>query len=189
VWEGSCKSQRHMSESDLSAVAGMKRPFAQLGEDFACGAEPKTSRLSAIEHKTPRLSAIEHSAKSKSRTRWTALWRAAEVPEPPGSGDGRGLGHARPSAWAWQGGLSGMPGISKLHFIETKEERFCAFSDQRHHLRVPKSRTYSWLRAEKGLDWTEKEACPISATTPTREGGRAVEGGERKTSESLPSRH
>jgi len=34
-----------MSESDLSAVPGMKRPFAQLGEDFACGAEPKTPRF------------------------------------------------------------------------------------------------------------------------------------------------
>ena len=45
----------------------------------------------------------------------------------------------------------------ELRFIETKpkilkQEKFCVFSDQRQHLRVPKSRTYSWLRAEKGLD-------------------------------------
>jgi len=63
----------------------------------------------------------------------------------------------------------GMSSVSQccreLRFIETKnpkQERFCVFSDQRQHLRVPKSRTYSWL---------------------------AVDGGERKRSESLPSRH
>ena len=50
--------------------------------------------------------------------------------------------------------LSVLPGIA-IYRDETrnpKQERFCGFSDQRQHLRVPKSRTYSWLRAEKGLD-------------------------------------
>ena len=52
----------------------------------------------------------------------------------------------------------------KLEFEdETKnpnQERFCVFSDQRQHLRVPKSRTYL-----------------------------TVGGGERKRSEGLPSPH
>ena len=55
-----------------------------------------------------RLSAIDQVEESDSLDSPLAGCRIhTEVPEPPGSGDGRGLGHARPSAWArWQGGLS-----------------------------------------------------------------------------------
>ena len=65
----------------------------------------------------------------------------------------------------------------ELRFIETKPK---ILNKKGFVLSVTKSGKRSGLR---------EKTCPISATTPTREGGRAVEGGERKTSESLPSRH